>query len=606
MLEMNMELTKIEIENSKSIKSPITISFTEGLPTILIGKNGCGKTNILEALSYIVWGRPWYPDLQNVEFPKYRAYIQISKKEVIPTHIKYDKSKGEIVAYDIGKGLEIDRLEEHLPPLIKEQCAKISELISKLQETLGKYKEQIEKIAHKGNGFESKLCCYQIYDNENRLTTYTKICSDTELFIKNIERSIGKVQEKLSLDEEKIRFTHDSTIYFTPELNFKLEYVEPNISEFAQSFVSIDKEAIKCAIEEINKQTKDSCECMEKLIKEINEIKKRAEDNLLSFSASKDWRNEQYDSILRKVKKAIAKKCQFLRNESQDVIFRNHLQESRLRNASEIIMETYFCKVYDGPDKDKLSKEIREGNIPHIQEQDIKDFENFLNNNIPNFDKGMYKSISVVKNREKHLDILLNEKTGDTVELDKTSAGRRWYFTYYFMKSILRPGDMFIIDEPASGLHPCAQSDILKELMQLSKSGIKVVYSTHSPYLIPKEEWKSVHFVTMMDDGTQVNSVSSNKEVISQMKDVFAEDIFYIQYVFELYIKGDKHKIAENCYKAVKEKDKTLENAAREMAISKTTIESWNRNGDHFRSPEIVNVFQVSRYVNIDIKDLLN
>ena len=45
-----MELTKIEIESYKSIKSPVTISFVEGLPTVLIGKNGSGKTNVLEAL----------------------------------------------------------------------------------------------------------------------------------------------------------------------------------------------------------------------------------------------------------------------------------------------------------------------------------------------------------------------------------------------------------------------------------------------------------------------------------------------------------------------------------------------------------------------------
>ncbi len=46
-----MELKKIEIERYKSIKSPVTISFSNGLPTILIGKNGSGKTNVLEALS---------------------------------------------------------------------------------------------------------------------------------------------------------------------------------------------------------------------------------------------------------------------------------------------------------------------------------------------------------------------------------------------------------------------------------------------------------------------------------------------------------------------------------------------------------------------------
>ena len=46
-----MELISIEIESYKSIKTPVTISFFDGLPTVLIGKNGSGKTNVLEALS---------------------------------------------------------------------------------------------------------------------------------------------------------------------------------------------------------------------------------------------------------------------------------------------------------------------------------------------------------------------------------------------------------------------------------------------------------------------------------------------------------------------------------------------------------------------------
>ncbi len=43
-----MELTRIEISEYKSIKKPISISFSKELPLILIGKNGSGKINILE------------------------------------------------------------------------------------------------------------------------------------------------------------------------------------------------------------------------------------------------------------------------------------------------------------------------------------------------------------------------------------------------------------------------------------------------------------------------------------------------------------------------------------------------------------------------------
>ena len=73
-----MELTKIEIESYKSIKSPVTISFVEGLPTVLIGKNGSGKTNVLEALSAIALANTNYYGNRGKEQPTYRAYIQLS------------------------------------------------------------------------------------------------------------------------------------------------------------------------------------------------------------------------------------------------------------------------------------------------------------------------------------------------------------------------------------------------------------------------------------------------------------------------------------------------------------------------------------------------
>ena len=51
--EVYMRITKIEITNYKSIKEPVEINYYNGLPTVLIGKNGSGKTNILEALSAV-------------------------------------------------------------------------------------------------------------------------------------------------------------------------------------------------------------------------------------------------------------------------------------------------------------------------------------------------------------------------------------------------------------------------------------------------------------------------------------------------------------------------------------------------------------------------
>mgnify|MGYP001114161778 CR=1 FL=1 len=47
-----MRLTKIDILKYKSIKKPIEIFLNENKVVVLIGKNGSGKTNVLEA---IIW-----------------------------------------------------------------------------------------------------------------------------------------------------------------------------------------------------------------------------------------------------------------------------------------------------------------------------------------------------------------------------------------------------------------------------------------------------------------------------------------------------------------------------------------------------------------------
>ena len=154
-------------------------------------------------------------------------------------------------------------------------------------------------------------------------------------------------------------------------------------------------------------------------------------------------------------------------------------------------------------------------------------------------------------------------------------------------------------------LHPSAQREVLCDLMELTKRGVKVVYSTHSPYLIP-DEWQCVHFVTITEEGTEVNCVSSNQELISQMTNIVGKDIFDVQTVFDMYAQGDPIKIGRKCYNAVRNQTKDLDEAASKLFVSVDTIKSWNRNGDHFRCPKLENIIAVCNYANIKIKDLLN
>lgn len=603
-----MKLTKIEIEKYKSITAPVTLSFSDELPTVLIGKNGSGKTNILEALSAIALANSNYHGNIGTEHLTYRAYIQLSEDDIsaMLPDIAYDKSKCEIVAHSSGNDLKIDRIRsEYITSSIRKEIADIRDLASQLKDAVDSYEKQLAKISHDGYE-ELPIHCYDIKDANGRLTNYNNLHWQAEHFIDCVRKVLDRILQTFDDDEATLTFIADSYLYFgwDKQKSFRLEYVEPSLARFEQKFVSINKTAIKREITKINKATKESCDRIDRLIKEIENRTKRIQEGLDTDNMRRQEQDELYYSFLRNIRHIIGKRCLFLKNESNDVIFkkedRNYYHYNDHSNA---ILETYLRQVYDGEDRDELLKAPQNDLV--LSQQAVADFEAFLNDHIPSFDREMYDSISFQADEHGHISIFLNEKVGAKIDLNETSAGRRWYFTYYFMKNMLNEGDIFIIDEPAAMLHPIAQREVLRDLTELTKSGIKVVYSTHSLYLIP-DEWKCVHFVAMTDNGTEVTGVSSNAELISQMKNIVGNDIFDVQSIFDMYNDGDRMEIGRKCYRAVLNKTKDLEAAASDLLISVDTIKSWNRNGDHFRCPKFENVLAVSTYANMNIKDLLN
>lgn len=164
------------------------------------------------------------------------------------------------------------------------------------------------------------------------------------------------------------------------------------------------------------------------------------------------------------------------------------------------------------------------------------------------------------------------------------------------MKNTLEPGDLFIVDEPAVMLHPIAQKEVLNELLELEKQGIKVVYSTHSPYLVPND-WKSVHFVSMGDNGTSI--VQENQYDV--LKQVIGGDIFDLQELLEKYQKCDAVMAAHNCYKALIDRYGSIEAAAENVPFSYYTIEAWKKKK---RGTLFENVIQIAKAINISPEKL--
>ena len=599
-----MRITKIEITNYKSIKEPVEINFYNGLPTVLIGKNGSGKTNILEALSAIAEANGNYFGLRKELSMSYKVHIRLEKEDAERLFSgKSIDEKCEFVACS-GEDCKINRIEsECLIPLLRMEIDEISELAGELKDALDTYTKQLNKIAYGEN--EHPLQGLQIINFKNSTTNYDSFKFQAEFVLEQTEKLIKSIIQNFCVEECSFKFGYIPDYYQLGDLErlcFKLRYVKPDLAPFEEKFITINETAIKREITKINKATKESSEKITDLLHELDERAKRLKAALTDDQIIPDNSGVFY-KFIREVRNCVGAKCAFLRNESSDVIFKTDDPEREyFRNdRSRVILQTYLNRVYSGPDRDEIQKQISENKDFSLSEAALNEFEKYLNANIPEFENGMYKRIAVEQSDGKLPSILLHEKSGEIVDLNSTSAGRRWYFTYYFMKNTLKNGDLFIIDEPAAMLHPIAQKEVLKELLELEHQGINVIYSTHSPYLIPND-WKSVHFVMMTDGGTTVTQ--ENK--YDALKQVTGGDIFDLQELLERYQKCDKEAVAHQCYHIVLDSFENIDKAAEQLNLAVSAIESWrkNINSKKFRCPKLENIILIAEKTGRNITDL--
>lgn len=595
-----MRITKIEIANYKSIKEPVEINFYNGLPTVLIGKNGSGKTNILEALNAVAEANGNYFGLRKELPMSYKVHIRLEKNDaenLFPDK-NVDAEKCEFVACS-GEDSKIDRIEsECLIPLLRMEIDEISDLANELKDALDTYTEQLNKIMYSEN--EHPLQGFQIINFKNSTTNYGFLKWQVEMVIREAEKFAGFVKKNFVAEESSLKFGYVD--YYglnnSEQLRFKLCYVKPDLAPFEEKFITVNETAIKREITKINKATKTFCEKITTLLHELDERAKRLKAALSDDQIIPDNSGVFY-KFIREVRKCVGAKCAFLRNESSVIIFktddpeREYFRGDRFR----VILQTYLNRVYTGPDKEEIQKQISENKDFSLSEAALNEFEEHLNEHIPEFENGMYDRISVEQSDGKLPTILLHEKSGEIVDLNSTSAGRRWYFTYYFMMNTLENGDLFFIDEPAAMLHPLAQKEVLKELLELESRGIKVIYSTHSPYLIPSD-WKSVHFVAMTDAGTTI----TQKNKYDSLKQVTSGDIFDLQELLERYQKCGTVGAAHNCYKALMHKYGSIEDAANAVPFSYDTIEAWKKKK---RGTTFENVINIANTIAVSPKELL-
>ena len=589
-----MELIKIEIENYKSITAPICIEINKNLPVVLIGKNGSGKSNILEALEHIASTNSNLPGKYGAGGLRYKAYLRLDNSEfskLFPNE-EYSEEKAVFSAYSSAKdGLHINTIEsDTIVPLLRKELDNVLELTNELEKAVDSYEKALKKIECDDRDSLS-LRGYDIIDSKGNTTNYDVLKFKSQFFIEQIRQLSNSFVSNIK-SENIFCFSlpHYTLELYPPHAEFtpfKLRYKAPEIAQFEQKFITINESAIKREITKINKRTDEACKKVDEI---LNKLKAQAERLLDTAECG------VITEFINNVTKVFGNNCAYLLSENSQVLFKDLKKETENRyyNPSTVIFEAY-AKAHN-------KKAILNDKNYVLTKKERSEFEEWLNANRPEFECGMYEKITVDTDDKNQLSICIHENNKQIVPLNETSAGRRWYFTYYFVKNTLSHGDTFIIDEPASMLHPSAQKEILLDICEMTKNGIRVIYSTHSPYLIP-ENWSCVGFVSM-SNSTQISYVDTKDERNIFLKDIVG-DIFNLESILETFQKSDPKEIAENCYLAIKNKYSTFTVAAKKLNLSEDTIKSWHRNRTHFRSPKLDNIIAVASFTNTPITDLL-
>jgi len=101
-----------------------------------------------------------------------------------------------------------------------------------------------------------------------------------------------------------------------------------------------------------------------------------------------------------------------------------------------------------------------------------------------------------------------NPKRGVSLPLENRSRGFNWFFSFlvWFKKiqSDTKNTYIVLLDEPGLNLHGNAQADLLKFIEDISKD-YQVIYTTHSPFMIPLGSLNNVRTVVEKDDGTVIS-----------------------------------------------------------------------------------------------------
>ena len=112
------------------------------------------------------------------------------------------------------------------------------------------------------------------------------------------------------------------------------------------------------------------------------------------------------------------------------------------------------------------------------------------------------------------------------------SAGFVWFFSFLVKFAQVRNAGgpvVLLLDEPGLSLHGKAQGDLLRFIDDKLAPFHQVIYSTHSPFMVPAEKLRRVRIVEDKVDGKKTPRRSHGTKVSQDVLEVEADTLFPLQ-----------------------------------------------------------------------------
>lgn len=532
-----MILNEIILHNYKSIKS-CSLKLNGKKFITIIGKNGYGKTNVLKALQLSFSNQlyrlintdtrteiqEFYTEsiytLTDTEINQYSSSTELKLNS--NNQIRVWNKQGDVHVKYFDAPFVID--------LAKNLYNKLIDIEKQIKISTNQYLKLVQKI--ETDYSESYYIDYD-FNALDTISSYDvkRISEDIKLlkeemsnFIHTFFKDNGEVA--LSYDDEfpfhRMHILNYLNLKkFNTDVKIKIHPITAKALGLKKEQIEQVNKKIKQEFTNINAQLNKSYDKIQKSINDFKDIYNYIEE---TFSSAKDQRDndtqqnkEKTIGFINILKKSSFRNVYYIDNENSLFFHsRNNYNRSYISNPNVIIdaIHRYLTdnNIYKNGETIYEQNKLSPDRLEKIVNRLNKDFMPTI---CPDFDKKT--NISYKLKIEGSIKLYVKELDKNEVNFNETSLGRRWYLTYKFIQSILQPGDMLLIDEPAAFLHPQAQEEVRQELEDLSKQGIMVIIATHSPNMISRNIEDVVN-VEINENGTTLKSFSKNDELYNTIK----------------------------------------------------------------------------------------